>query len=438
MGKLITIAIIGLGNRGKDVYAPLSKRFPDKMKIVAAADIDPDRLTQAAEQYSIPENACYQSAEKLLEEDRLSDAIIIATQDRQHVKYAVPALKKGYDILMEKPISPDLEECREIAETAEKYGRKVVICHVLRYTPVFRKVKQLIDAGKIGDIVSVMAIENVGWFHQAHSFVRGNWSNADKSSPMILQKCCHDFDIYLWLSEKKCQSVSSFGSTYLFKEERAPKGSTKTCFDGCKVKDTCIFDAEKIYLDNKLIGCRQGNSGWPLDVITQKEKTEENLLKALKKSEYGRCVYRCDNNVVDNQVVNLLMTDGTTMSLTMSGFTSAISRYAKIMGTKGELYVNLDIHRLEENEIRIRKFDPQITEEIIDIKSLSDDFSGHGGGEAKLIEDFLDLLSGEIKDTAYVTSLDRSLESHYCALAAELSRAGEGKVVHLNELRETE
>ena len=393
MGKCITVAIAGLGSRGYDEYAQAQKQFPQKMKIVAVADIDPEKVQIAAKEFDIPKKHCYGSAEEMLEQKRLADVMFIATQDRQHVGQAIPALRKGYHLLLEKPISPALEECRELVEVAKECNRRVVVCHVLRYTPIYQKVKELLAGGEIGEIVSIMAAENVGWWHMAHSFVRGNWRNSNETSPMILQKCCHDMDLYMWLAGKTCESLSSYGSTYLFKEEKAPEGCAKRCLD-CKIEN-CPFNAEDIYLNSNITGVRFGKKGWPGNVLVNGEVTEEKLIEALQTGPYGRCVYHCDNNVVDHQVVNLNMTDGTTMSFTMCGFSSSIARYAKFHGTKGELIVNMDSNVLDANEIVLRKFGPQVEETRIDVSTLSDNFSGHGGGDIKMVEEFLDVLSGE-------------------------------------------
>ncbi len=432
MGKRMKVAIAGLGSRGKDIYAKSAKLHPEKMEIVAIADVDPEKVALVAEEYHVPKEACFTSAEEMLKQDKLADAMIIATQDRQHVGHALAALEKGYHLLLEKPVSPDLDECRKLAKAAERFEKKVVVCHVLRYTPIYQKVKELLDSGVIGDVVSIMASENVGWFHQAHSFVRGNWANSDETSPMILQKCCHDMDLYLWLAGKTCESLTSYGDTYLFKKENAPQGCAKRCLDGCKVKDACPFDAEKIYLDNKVFGYRKGNRIWPLDVLVPSGPTEEKVLEAVKKGRYGQCVYHCNNNVVDHQVVNLKMTDGTTMSFTMCGFTPEISRYARFMGTKGEIRVSME-QMAEDCEISIRRFESDMPVETIDVASLAEDFSGHGGGDDRMLVEFLDIISGEKEESSYVTSLDRSLESHYCALAAEYSRTHEGCPVKIGE-----
>ncbi len=432
MSRPIKVAIAGLGNRGRDNYGKIGMLYPDKMEIVAAADIDPKKVALAAEEFRLPKEACFSSAEEMLAEEKLADVMVIATQDRQHVGHAIAALEKGYHLLLEKPVSPEVEECQRLAEAAKRCGRKVVVCHVLRYTPIYQKVKELLEEGVIGDVVSIMASENVGWYHQAHSFVRGNWSNSKETSPMILQKCCHDMDLYLWLAGKTCESVTSYGDTYLFKKEKAPAGCTKRCLDGCKVKEACPFDAEKIYLDNEETGFRKGNRQWPLDVLVPSGPTEEKIMEALREGRYGRCVYHCDNDVVDHQVVNLKMTDGTTMSFTMCAFTPEISRYARFMGTKGEMRVNM-VGKIENCEISIRRFDSGMPVETVNVAELAGDFSGHGGGDERMLVEFLDMISGEKEESSYVTSLDKSLESHYCALAAEYSRTHGGRPVRMAE-----
>lgn len=429
MSKRIRVALAGLGSRGKDAYAPTAKRFPEKMEIVAIADIDPAKVAEVAGEYGIPAEMCFSSAEEMIAHEKLADVMFISTQDRQHVGQAIPALRKGYHLLLEKPISPDLDECREIVRVARECDRKVIVCHVLRYTPMYSTLKDMIDSGIIGDIVSVMSLENVGWWHQAHSFVRGNWRNSETTSPMILQKCCHDMDLLLWLTGKTCQSVSSFGSTYLFKEENAPEGAAMRCMDGCKAKEHCIYDAEKIYITNEESGVAHGKTDWPLDVLAL-HPTVESITEAIKTGPYGRCVYHCDNNVVDHQVVNMKMTDGTTISHTMSGFTAPIGgRYAKFMGTKGEIIADMT-----QDIIEVTEFGKET--EIIDITELADDLSGHGGGDFRMVEEFLDMLIDGTDGTKRTTSVEQSVESHYCALAAEESRLRDGAVIDLDTYRE--
>lgn len=425
MNKL-RVAIVGLGNRGKDTYAKCVEKFNDEMEIVAIADIDESKVEEVKNLYAIPSDMCFKSGEELLEKDKLADCIFLCTQDKQHVQQAVVALRKGYHLLLEKPISPDLEECREILAVSKQQNREVVVCHVLRYTPFYRKIKSILDSGDIGKIMSIQAIENVGYFHQAHSFVRGNWNNSDVTSPMILQKCCHDMDIFLWLCGKKAVSVSSFGSLSYFKKENAPQGATHRCMDDCKAKEACPYDAEKIYLTNKETGIKAGQLGWPNNVLAL-HPSADSITRALKEGPYGRCVFDCDNNVVDHQVINIELEDDITVNFTMCGFTKDCSRQIRIMGTLGE--VSGDMHS---NIITVTLFGQE--SEVIDVSKLASDFSGHGGGDVQMVKEFKDLLiTGEAKEG--ITSLDVSVESHYVALAAEESRLQHGKCVKIANYR---
>lgn len=421
----VTFAICGFGDRGS-TYASMQQLFPDKMKVTAVADLDPRKLEKARKLYGIPEENCFSSAEELLRQKRLSDVMCVCTMDRQHVDHAIPAIEKGYHIVLEKPISPEISKCREILEAAEKSNVKIVVCHVLRYTAFFNKLKEILWSGAIGEIVSVCASENVGYWHQAHSFVRGNWRNSDETSPMILQKSCHDMDILLWLTGKQCKSVSSMGGIQLFKSENAPEGAAKYCLGGCKAKDGCLFDAEKIYITNEQTGVQHGKT-WPSSVLSV-ENTADSTYAALENGQYGRCVYHCDNNVVDHQQTNLLMTDGSTLSFTMCAFTENCYREFKAMGTQGEASADM-----LSNTIRVTRFgkDP----ETVDIAAIASDLKGHGGGDSGIISDFLEMLLSGQEPNERTTTLQNSMESHYVALAAEQSRLSGGAVVDIDTLR---
>ena len=423
MSRRMKVAIAGLGGRGRDVYAKSALLHPDKMEIVAVADIDPKKVALAAEEYHVPKEACFLSAEEMLQKEKLADAMIIATQDRQHVDQAIMALEKGYHLLLEKPISPDLNECRKLAEAARHSGCKIVVCHVLRYTPIYQKVKELLDSGVIGEVVSVMAAENVGWYHQAHSFVRGNWANSDETSPMILQKCCHDMDLYLWLAGKTCESLTSYGDTYLFKEEKAPKGCAGRCLEGCKAKEDCPFDAEKIYLSNPRSGVRWVQKGWPCSVLTP-DPTEQSVREALKKGPYGRCVFHCDNDVVDHQTVNLEFGSNIYATFTMTAFTELCRRTIKVTGTLGDIEGDMDA-----NTLFLHRFGQP--EQVIDLGDVSNEFAGHGGGDMGLMEGVCELIASG--GTEGLTGIDVSVESHVMAMAAEASRLAGGRTVTLAE-----
>ena len=425
--KKLKVAIAGLGHRGKDIYAYGSKRFPDLIEIVAVADTNPDRVKLVAGEFGIPEEFCFSSAEEMIAHDKLADAMFICTQDRQHVGQAIPALEKGYDLLLEKPISPDLEECRRIIQVAQQCGRKVLVSHVLRYTVFYQELKKILDEKRIGEIISVQASENVGYWHQAHSFVRGNWKDSEITSPMILQKCCHDMDILTWLTGKKCRRVTSFGSTSYFKEEKAKEGTPKRCTDGCPYQAEWPYDAEKIYLPGREHGVPVAITEW-FDKVLTLEPTEENIRKQLETGPYGCCVFHSGNNVVDHQVVNLVMTDGTTIDFTMCGFTHENARYTRIMGTMGEIEANM-----ESNLIKIYRFGYE--PEVVDVTKLTSDFSGHGGGDVLMLKEFIHYALGDQVRTNTITTLEQSMESHFIAWAAEISRLKDGEPVNLDDIR---
>ena len=424
--KKTRLVIIGLGSRGKNAYGAELLTLRDRAEVVAAADPDEERLKLGGDAHGIPQEKRFHSAEELLALPKLADAAIICTQDRQHVKHAVAALRKGYDILMEKPVSPILSELQEIVRVAREEKHKVVVCHVLRYTPFFRKIKETIDSGRIGRVINIQALENVRYWHQAHSFVRGNWRRSDISSPMILAKCCHDLDYLFWLTGSRCERVSSFGSLQYFKPENAPEGAAARCLDGCSAKEKCPYDAEKIYITNEETGVRAGNREWPVDILSE-NPNEETMRDAILNGPYGRCAFACDNDVVDNQIVNLQMENGAGLSLTMSAFTSIGGRTINVLGTLGD--IRGDMNR---NILRICEFGKE--PEIIDLGQPERDFKDHGGGDRGLVLSFLDYLEGKGADTT-ITTLEASVESHLAALAAEESRLHNGQPVEIAPLR---
>ncbi len=417
--KQITVAIAGCGARGQDTYAHCQERFPDRMRIVAAADVRPEKLEQMRQAFHLAPEMCYSSAEEMLKQPRLADVMMICTPDRLHYGQAMAALKLDYHLLLEKPIAPTAEECRDIERLALERKRQVVVCHVLRYTVFYQKLKELLEQGAVGELVSIQAIEQVCYWHQAHSFVRGNWRNAALSTPMILQKCCHDMDILLWLAGRRCRKVSSFGSLRHFRKENAPAGAPARCTDGCPAEAECPYSAPRFYLDK----VDKGELGWPVSVLAVRP-SRESILEALQTGPYGRCVYRCDNDVVDHQVVNLELEDGLTVNFTMCAFTAHGGRNIRLMGTRGEI-----VGDMKANTIRVMPFGGEET--LIDVTALTDDFSGHAGGDARMVDDFLRLVAGEAPASAALTSISRSVESHLVALAAEQSRLEGGRAILL-------
>jgi len=366
------------------------------------------------------DDQCYGSAEEMLAAGKLADVMFICTQDQQHHQHAMAALSLGYHLLLEKPISESAQKCLDIERLAQEKSLRVIVCHVLRYTVFYQKIKELIDSGTVGEIVSVQANEQVGYWHQAHSFVRGNWCREKTSAPMILAKCCHDMDILLWLTGKRCERVSSFGSLRHFRPEFAPEGAASRCTDDCPAADTCPYNAVRFYLGK----VREGKLGWPINILTV-QHDEEGVMKALETGPYGRCVYACGNDVVDHQVVNLELEDGVTVNFSMCGFSKYNHRSIRVMGTHGEIVADT-----RDNLIHVMPFVGE--EAVIDVKTLTSDFSGHAGGDARMLEEFMDVLLGESAGSASLSEIGRSVESHLVALAAEASRVSGGKVVDMD------
>lgn len=425
MDKL-TIAIAGLGSRGRDTYARYI--IEKQLTVTAAADPDPARLQEAAAALGIPEENCVPTAAELLAREKTADILLICTPDENHFETAVRAIRKGYHLLLEKPIALTEADCLEIARVAEEHRRIVVVCHVLRYAPFYNRIKDIIDSGKIGTVVTVNAVENVGYYHQAHSYVRGKWRDTRKSSPMILAKCCHDIDILLWLIGRHIEKVSSFGRLSYFKPENAPDGATKYCLGGCREKAACPYDAEKIYLTDKKTGAAHGHITWPADVLAR-PVTAANIRQALENGPYGRCVFFCDNDAVDHQVVNLEFTGGVTAHLTMTAFSPEIYRTIQVMGTLGMIEGDM-----RSNTVTTSVFGQE--PELITV-SADSDYDGHGGGDGRMF-DLLVALVKESKDNAHTGAghpamtapsvIADSLESHLACFAAERSRLGGGAV----------
>ena len=400
--KPITAIILGAGSRGS-IYGGYAKDHPDELQVVAIAEPRRDRLDSLAEELHVPAENRFTDWRDLLAQPKMADCAFICTLDDDHTEPALKAMELGYHLLLEKPMSNNEAECRAIAETAERTGRTLAVCHVLRYTPFYMTIKALIERGEVGEVTTINQIENVGYWHQAHSFVRGNWRTVRETSPMILQKSCHDMDIILWLMVKNCRRVQSFGSLRHFNAENAPAGAPERCLDGCVHAETCPYYAPKLYMD-------MNRTGWPIDVITT-DLSLEGRRKALEEGPYGRCVYRCDNDVVDRQVVNLEFEGGAVATFTMTGLSADFSRQLKIFGTQGQIEADMGT-----KQIVLHRFGGEKQTIPLDMGSEA---SGHGGGDYGIMRDFLSVLrdGGESRTSAAV-----SLQSHLICFAAERSR----------------
>lgn len=400
--KPITAVLLGAGLRGSFAYGPYAIQHPENLEFVAVAEPDPVRRAQFATAHDIPADRQFASWEELLAKPQMAQAVFNMTQDQMHYDSSLVALEAGYDMLLEKPMTNTLAETVELVQVAEKNGRFLQICHVLRYTPFFKTLYDIIQSGRLGDIMTVEHRENVIYWHMAHSFVRGNWRNQATSSPMILAKCCHDLDILYWNMSQPVQKLHSFGSLRHYRPENAPAGATPRCTDGCPVD--CPWDARKLYLN-------MYNSDWPINALGT-DLSEAGRMKALQEGWYGRCVYQCDNDVVDRQTVNMEFADGTPVVMVMHGHSHEESRSMRYDGTRATLRGYFSHFR---KAIEIHDHLTGRVEEV----AIPEASSGHGGGDNGIVHSFVQALRGE--ETVSTTARE-SLESHLMAFAAEESR----------------
>jgi predicted dehydrogenase len=421
MTKRLKLAGIGCGGRTR-TYLDLAAHKPDLFEVVAAADPNVSRLEQVRILSRNPAFRGFQDDKALLAEEKLADILVIGTQDNYHVAPCLAAMEKGYDILLEKPISPKPEEVLALDAAARRLGRRVMVCHVLRYTPFYEKVKEILASGHIGDLAAIQATEGVGAWHQAHSYVRGHWAVLEKASPMILAKSCHDLDILSWLVDRPCRSVSSFGHLAHFNAAHRPHGAPPRCTDGCPHADTCPYNAHRYLREHK------GWLQWVMDGAHS--SSDENIVEWLRVSPWGRCVYACDNNVVDRQVVALDFEGDVNATFTMTAFNNG--RNIEVMGTRAVLSGGEFVQQTLGCDIVLR-FHDGTGEERITLPRLEGGYSGHGGGDAGLVAQ----LHHEMADVApenMKSSLARSVESHIMAFAAEQSRRS-GQNVCLEDFR---
>jgi len=444
--------LIGAGQRGALSYAPYALQHPEKLQFAAVAEPDPARRVAFAEQHNIPPKNRFESWEPLLEKPAFGEAAVIATQDWQHTAPAAAAMRAGYHVLLEKPMATTPEDCRLLYQTSKEAGRQLFICHVLRYTPHFQKMRELVGSGVLGRIIQVEHRENVSFWHMAHSYVRGNWANSEESSPMILAKCCHDLDILPWVLGQNPVRLVSTGSLLHFRPKNAPEGAPARCLDGCPAADICPYYAPFIYLDmdpfwNSFADTARGFNrwaartwtrnpalirmlslavpplrqlagydGWPLHVLAS-DPTPENIAAALCDGPYGRCVYHCDNDVVDNQVVLMEMGDGSSVTLTMHGHSHNEVRTTRIEGTEGRLLAEFGLggSRIVLDEHR--------TDWHMEFDTSAGADEGHGGGDLRLVEAFVESLHRGDTEAA-LQGTREALQAHLLAFAAEESRLG--------------
>ncbi len=415
-----TVSIIGLGNRGSEYMGFLKARHSKKVKIHAVCDIRQQALDDIAPKFSVPEERCFLSTDDFFAQGVISDGLIISTQDASHYAITKQALNTGYKtIMLEKPISGVEAEYKELRALAQEKGALLIICHVLRYSNYYRKIKEIISSGAIGDIVSINHTENVGYFHFAHSFVRGNWRNEFTSTPSILAKCCHDIDLIAWFIDSPCVSVSSVGDIRFFRREYAPVGATETCMGGCTAKKNCPYDAERLYITDPFYKAKFIK--YMTRTLTGKmSNSKQDVVDALRCGEYGKCVFLNDNNVCDHQIVTMKFESGAVATLNMNAFSDKMFRESHIVGTKGEL-----IGYGAKLKMCIFGERPR------NIFTGTLNVGGHIEGDIRIVSGFVKLLCGETKDLKDITTVDATVISHDIALAAEISRKNNGELVLL-------
>jgi len=401
--KKIKIAFLGFGNRGSG-YASYAVKHPDEYIVTAIIEKNKDRLY--AEGFE--EVKKFTDAEDFIANDTGTDVVCIATQDREHYQPAMQMLRAGYDIILEKPISNDLKECQDILEESRRTGKNVFVCHVLRYTDFYRAIKDVLNKKRLGRIINIQTNENIGFWHMAHSYVRGPWRSKENSNPIILAKCCHDLDLICWYMGEKCVSVNSIGELTWFKKENRPKNAADYCSD-CPARDGCVFDSIKIYPYHP----------WCNVYYMKEQPTLENIKKYLPHSQYDRCVYNCDNDVCDHQSVIMRFESGAIATHTLSAFSQTVYRKIHIQGTEGELFGVFDEYV---NELKLRCFDG--TTEDVDISAFKYESGSHGGGDNGFMHEVYRYLNGE--KSFSVTTVDQSVMSHEIAFKAEESRLDNG------------
>ena len=427
--------IVGAGHRAL-TYASYAEKQPDELSIVGIADPNPLRRQQTGDRFGIPEDRRYESSEELASVPAFADCAINGTMDHQHVVTSIPLLEAGYDLLLEKPFATNIEEMNRLVDVSRMNDRKVMICHVLRYAPFYYAIRERVAAGDIGQVINVQTVEHVSYHHMAVGFVRGKWNNKAKChSAMLMAKCCHDLDLIAWMkSGVSPDRVSSFGTNTQFRPENAPEGAGERCLVDCEIESDCLYSARKHYIDHP--------KRWAFYVWDSLEHIEnptiEDKVESLEgDNPYGRCVWKCDNDVVDHQSVTIRFEDGCTATHNMVGGTARPSRSIHLVGTEGEIQGVFD-----DSKFCVRRIDPrpghEYDEQWIDLNESGDmhgAFGGHGGGDLRLVKDFVDLVNGGEPSLA-CTRIEDSVSGHLVGFLADLAMEEE-RVVRVDEYLDT-
>ncbi|NPU98489.1 MAG: Gfo/Idh/MocA family oxidoreductase [Candidatus Omnitrophica bacterium] len=407
----VEAVLLGAGSRGYSTFGGYAKAYPHNLKIIAVAEPDPARRERFAREHALPSAQVFTSWEELLDRPRLAEVLINATMDRVHYESTLRALDLGYHVLLEKPMATDPAACICLARKVEQTGLILQLCHSLRYNPFFIRLKELMDAPETGQVTSIIHNENVAFWHYAHSFVRGNWSNESRSAPGLLTKSCHDVDILYWLTGRVPEWVSSFGRLTHFRPDRAGAEIPARCTDGCPVEATCPYSAIRIYLGDHV--------DWPVNTIAN-DLSYEGRWQALREGPYGRCVFRCDNDVVDHQFTTFDYADGLIIGFHMHGHSHDNVRTLRVAKTGATIRGFLEKRELEVNHYLDGR------QEIIHTGGPDD---RHGGGDTLMLHEFIRLVRQGRPDEVNASARESCL-SHLLVFAAEQARK-ENRIVHV-------
>jgi predicted dehydrogenase len=418
---LVRAVIVGAGHRGLGA-ASYALSNPEQMQIVGVVDPADIRRNNAAAIHQLPAEHCFESVEQFLAYPKFADVVINATMDALHVPTSLPLLEAGYDILLEKPIATSKDDLLRLYEAAKRLQRTVMICHVLRYAPFYTAIRKRVADGVIGDVMSVQTVEHVSYHHMAVGFVRGKWRSKQQcGSSMLMAKCCHDLDLISWMKSGVAPvSVASHGSRMFFCRERMPERAGTRCMVDCPIEEQCLYSARKHYIDHP-----ERWSFYVWDSIEHiPDPTIEDKVESLKTDNpFGVCVWRCDNDVVDHQTVSVEFADGSTALHSMVGGTARPVRSIHLVGTEGEIQ-----GVLEDNTFVIRHIDTspghEYSEEIVDLKVTDDmhgESGGHGGGDIRLVADFVRVIQGEPRSIA-ATTIEDSINGHLIGFCADVAR----------------
>ncbi len=400
--------VVGAGLRGRLTYGAWARAHPERLRIVAVAEPDATKRRRMADEHGLPPERVFQDWRPLLDAPRLAAAAIVATGDTQHVEPALAALARGYHLLLEKPIAPEAADCVRVVEAAERAGRLLQIGHVLRHSEFYERAHDVIESGRLGELVLLDLREHVAHWHMTHSYVRGKFRNQRIAAPILLAKSCHDLDLLVWLAGRRALRVASFGGLGHFTAANAPEGAPERCSDGCPAQAECIHDAERFYLgpDERTAAL------WPwADVSPDPSRAARR--RALETGPYGRCVYRADNDVADRQLVAVELEGGLAATFALHGLATHERRTLRIAGTRGELR-----GVLQSGELEVTRHGSLDVERI----RCSGSELGHFGGDDGLVEHFVRAVADDRPD-ALRASGRVALESHLLGFAAERARA---------------